>query len=244
MNEKRSYYYPAMAYTLLLVIIWLFSWITGMLVMVTGAECAIAPLVTAEGVRWAVRSALPALNELPWGTVMTVIVMIGLVRGSGLKKALMHLFGPKPVTQNQKRSLLSAFTALILFGGLLFVATMSPWNLLLGVTGGIDGSPLVHGWVVILFFCVLTVSVAYGFIYGNYRSAMDVPFSLGETFILSVPGLIALVPAAGIVPCLDYVGVFAFFDMPAEEVAVFSDIVYAIPFLYMILLHLMEKKSV
>ena len=48
MNEKRSYYYPAMAYTLLLVIIWLFSWITGMLVMVTGAECAIEPLMSSR----------------------------------------------------------------------------------------------------------------------------------------------------------------------------------------------------
>jgi hypothetical protein len=42
---------------------------------------------------------------------------------------------------------------------------------------------------------------------------------------------------------MEYTGVLAFFEMQSEEVAVFSDIVYAVPFLYIVLLHLIEKKE-
>ena len=58
-----------------------------------------------------------------------------------------------------------------------------------------------------------------------------------------MPGIIAVVPAAGIIACLEYTGIFAAFDMLPEDIAVFADIVYAIPFLYIILLRRIEKKD-
>ena len=243
MNDRRAFYYPAIAYTLLLVVIWLLSWLVGMLEAFSGADFGLEPLVSAEGVRWAVRSSLPSLNQAPWGTIVLVIVMFGLVRGSGLKRAVGRLFGVGQLSRNQKRALLFALLALLCSACVLFISVMSPWNLLLGINGGLGGSPLVQGWLMLFFYSLLFVAVAYGFIYGNYRSGMDVLSSLADTFSYSVPGLVAIVPAAGIIPCLEYAGVFAFFAMPDEDVAVFADIVYSIPFMYIILLHLIEKKE-
>jgi p-aminobenzoyl-glutamate transporter AbgT len=243
MNDKRAYYYPAIAYTFLLIAVWLLSWLSGMVEAFVGAKSGIESLVSAEGVRWAVRSSMKSLNEVPWGTIILVIIILGLLRGSGLKKALDGLHNPTKLTLNQKRALLFALLALLCSAAILFVSVMSPWNLLLGVTGRLSSSPFMHGWLLLFFFNTLFISMAYGFIYGNYRSGIDVLTSLTDTFAYSVPGLVALVPASGIIPCMEYTGVLAFFEMQSEEVAVFSDIVYAVPFLYIVLLHLIEKKE-
>lgn len=243
MSDKRAYFYPVIAYTVVLLIVWLLSWVAGVVDVFVENDWRIYPLVSSEGVRWAVRNSLVSLNEVPWGTIIIVISIVGLLRGSGLKKALSRMLGPKQVTDNQKRAFMYAMIALLCTLLLLVVSIMSPWNLLLGVSGGVSGSPLVHGWLILFFFSVLFVSMAYGFIYGNYRSVMDVVYSLNGTFVYSIPGLMAIVPAAGIIPCIEYSGIFACFDMQAEEIAVFADIVYAIPFLYIILLHQIEKKE-
>ena len=243
MNDKRAYYYPVLAYVLLFFAMWVLSWLIGVLELLATAEWGLNPLVSAEGVRWAIRNSLQALNDVPWGTVVIVIAVVGFLRGSGLKKAIYRLFGPERMTENQKRASMYALFALLCSILIISMTIVSPWNLLLGVSGGLTASPLLQGWLILLFFCVAFISMTYGFIYGNYRSAMDVVCSLGDTFVLSVPALIAIVPAAGIISGLEYTGVFMLFDMQSEDVAVFADVIFAIPFLYIILLRRMERNE-
>ena len=111
MNDRRAYYYPVVAYTVLLVLVWVMSWLVGLLELFVATGWGCRALVSPEGVRWAVRNFLPSLNDVPWGTIMIVVVIVGLLRGSGLKKALSRLVGTEHVSANQKRALLYAFFA-------------------------------------------------------------------------------------------------------------------------------------
>lgn len=243
MNDKRAYYYPALAYAAMLLLLWVLSWFVGIFELLYSPGFDLEPLVSSRGVRWAVRNSLQSLNDVPWGTIILVTGIVGFLRGSGFKKVLSALVHSRGITKNQRRASVYAMIALACLLFLLLMAVMSPWNLLLGVGGGFAGSPLMQGWLLILFLCIFFVAVTYGVVYGNFRSAMDVICSLGDTFVLAVPGIIAVVPAAGIIACLEYTGIFAAFDMLPEDIAVFADIVYAIPFLYIILLRRIEKKD-
>ena len=77
-----------------------------------------------------------------------------------------------------------------------------------------------------------------GFIYGNYSSMMDVVVSTGRTFVLFVPAMMALVPASGIVPCMQYIGLKSIFSVSLEVV---TAILYMLPFVYIMLLEMNEQ---
>ena len=118
---------------------------------------------------------------------------------------------------------------------LLFVCTLPPWNLLLGVTGDLYASPLVQGRVIICFIGLFIVAVSFGFIYGNYRSLIDIARSLGAAFTLYAPALLAVLPATGIMPCVEFAGFLPLLHIDVADVAVVSDIIYLLPFLYVML---------
>ena len=84
----------------------------------------------------------------------------------------------------------------------------------------------------LLFFGVLIVALVYGFMYGNYRSSIDVVSSVGNTCIKSVPALMALIPAAGIVASIDYIGFFTLCGLTDYEVDIISAVLYLIPFMH------------
>ena len=241
MSDRRTYYYPAIFYAVILVMVWGMSWLNSIIAMFVGGGEKFMSLVSAEGLRWAVRNSSIVLNELPWGTVMLVIAIVGLLRGSGLKRALGHLFFSGALSPNERRAIFFVAIALLLCVLLLFAVTIAPWQLLMAVTGELGGSPLIQGWLPLLSFIVFVVSLVYGFIYGNYRSLLDLVCSVGDTFVISVPALLALIPAAGIVPGIEYMELFGYFGVSGEDVDVFADILYSIPFLYIILLRMLER---
>ena len=238
MNNKREYYYPVLAYTLLLVLVWLFSWVADMAAMFSGGTFAIKSLVSGEGLRWAARNAMLSLNDVPWGTIMLAIVIIAILQGAGIMRVLCRVFTAKPLSKNEKRALLVSVLALLFYIAVLFLATVPPLNLLSSVTGNFAGSPFMYGLPVFSFVGVLVLSLVYGFMYGNYRSSLDVVSSMGETFSFFIPALIALIPASGIVPCLEYTGVIALWNSDSVSAQFVADIIYMIPFLYIVLLRL------
>lgn len=242
MNNKREYYYPVIAYTLLLVLVWGFSWLADMGRMFSGGTFAINSLVSGEGVRWAVRNAVPTLNDVQWGTIMLVIAMVALLYGAGLIRVLYRFFTAFTLTKNEKRSLLLAVLALVFYIALIFLATVAPMNLLIGVSGRYAGSPLMYGIPLLSFIGVLAVSLVYGFMYGNFRSLLDVLASMGETYSFFIPALIALIPASGIMPCVEYTGILELMDCTGISTDVVADIIYMIPFLYVVMLRLMKSE--
>ena len=238
MNNRRESYYPVIAYTLLLVLVWLLSWIADMAGMFSGGVFAINSLVSGEGLRWAMREAMHSLNNISWGTIMLAVVMLAFLQGAGVLRVLYRLFSADSLTKNEKRALLVSLLAFLLYVAMVCLAAVPPLGLLLGVSGRFVGSPLMYGMPLLSFVGVMVVSLVYGFMYGNYRSVLDVVNSMGETFAFFIPAFIALIPATGIMPCVEYTGVLEKFSIAASSVQLVADIIYLIPFLYMVLLRL------
>ena len=238
MNNRRAYYYPVPLYLLMLLTVWVGAFFADVVQLLLGGTLPTSSLMSAEGVRWALRSALPSIGALPWGAIMMLIATYGLLRGSGLAKALCRLLCFRRLTLSQWRALLFSLLAAVCYIALLYMFTVAPWNLLAGITHEASLSPLAQGWALLLFALALLVSLIYGFIYGNYRSMMDVVVSAGNTFNLFVPAVMALVPASGIVPCLRYAGVDAICGLPMNAIAV---VLYLLPFLYIVILETKKR---
>lgn len=242
MNNRRDYYYPVITYAFLLVLVWIFSWVADMVAMFSGGAFAIKSLVSGEGVRWAARNAMLSLNGVPWGTVMLAISMLSLLQGAGLIRVFYRLFTNFTLSKNERRALFASMLAFVFYIVMVCLAAVPPFNILHGVSGSFAGSPLMYGMPVLSFIGVLVVSLVFGFMYGNYRSVLDIVSSMGETFLFFMPAFMALVPASGIMPCVEYTGVPGMFGCNDSSIQIVADIIYMIPFLYVVLLRLIGKE--
>lgn len=238
MNNRRANYYPLLAYLLLLLMVWIGEFFADVMQLLFGAELPTSSLISAEGVRWALRTALPSIGAVPWGMVMLLVATYGLLRGSGLVKVLVRLVCLRRLTLSEWRALLFSLAATVCYVALLYMSAVAPWNILSGVTHEPALSPLLQGWVLLLFIGTLFVSLIYGFIYGNFRSIMDVVVSTADTFVLFIPAIMALLPASGIVPCLQYAGVQQASDMLWS---IIETVLYMLPFLYVLFMEIRCK---
>ena len=238
MNKKRAYYYPVSIYLLVLLMVWIGSFFVDVAQMLSGGSHVNSSLLSAGGIRWAVRNALPAINALPWGIFMLSVVMLGLLRGSGLASALCRLVRFRRLSGSEVRAFAFSLALIVCYILLLYMSTSSPWNLLSGVSEDSSLSPIAQGKVILLFFGVLLMSLIYGYIYGNYRSVMDVFTSTADVFKFYVPAFMALIPASGIVPCLQYAGVDSIIGLPWDVINV---TLYLLPFIYQMILGLIRK---
>lgn len=238
MNDRRASYYPVLVYLSLLLLVWVGAFFADVTQMLSGKALSSSSLISAEGMRWALRTAVPSINALPWGMIMMLVAIFGLLRGSGLARVVGRLFCLHRPTALELRALLFSLAVAICYVVLLYMSSVSPWNLLGGVTEDPALSPLLQGWALLLFVGALIVSLIYGFIYGSYRSMMDTVASTAATFRLFVPAFMALIPASGIIPCLQYAGVQSICGI---SWSIFSAILYALPFLYLLLMKLRRK---
>ena len=241
MNDRRSAYYPALAYSLLLLLVWGGSWLIAVVQLFMGDLFNVNSLVSGEGVRWALFSVVPSVETAPWGTAFFLLFIAGLLDGSGLLRLLGNIFKWR-VSSNELRSLLFALSALVLYVVVLFLFTVSPWDALRGVTGDIGNSPLSHGWLLLLFVGVLMTSLVYGFMYGNYRTVVDVIGSAAGFVRLFVPALLALLPASGLMPCLHYTGLDIMLGIDNENTMAVETVIYCLPFVYMAVMCLVRKR--
>lgn len=241
MNDRRSAYYPALAYSLLLLLVWGGSWLIAVVQLFMGYLFDVNSLVSGEGVRWALFSVVPSVEAAPWGTAFFLLFIAGLLEGSGLLRLLDNIFKWR-VSGNELRSLLFALSALVLYVVVQFLFTVSPWDALRGVTGDIGNSPLSHGWLLLLFVGVLMTSLVYGFMYGNYRTVVDVIGSAAGFVRLFVPALLALLPASGLMPCLHYTGLDIMLGIDNENTMAVETVIYCLPFVYMAVMCLVRKR--
>lgn len=242
MIDRRLLYCPVMLYLLLLAAVWLLSWGAEVWQLLSGTDGGVVPLLSEAGVRWTLFSVRESLNAAPWGTMAFMVIIAGLLSGSGILQFLGRLMRRQKTSVSERRSMVLALLALLLYCTLLFLFTVSPWDTLMGVTGYFGNSPLVHGWILVLFFAVLAVSLTYGFIYGNYRTAVDVIVSAGDIFSLFIPAFMAMLPASGIVPGLQYTGLDASFGLDVAGLSVFETVVYTLPFVYVCLLVALKRR--
>jgi p-aminobenzoyl-glutamate transporter AbgT len=195
-------------------------------------------LLTAPGMRWVLRNAVLSIDAAPWGTIVMFIVMAGLMRGSGISAMLSHLIMARRLTKNEKRSLFFALVSLVVYLAVLYVGKASSWEVFTGVSADVSSSPLVQGWVMLALIGVLFVSMTYGLIYGNFRSLVDAVSSIGDTFVLAVPALMAVIPASWLISCLQYTGIVE------NDFILCGNIIYALPFAYVVILNALADREV
>lgn len=241
MSDRRSAYYPALAYSLLLLLVWGGSWLIAVLQLFMGDLFDVNSLVSGEGVRWALFSVGSSVEAAPWGTAFFLLFIAGLLDGSGLLRLVGNIF-KRRVSGNELRSLLFALSALLLYVVVLFLFTVSPWDALRGVTGDIGNSPLSYGRLLLLFIGVLMTALVYGFMYGNYRTVVDVIGSAAGFVRLFVPALLAMLPASGLMPCLHYTGLDVMLGIGNENATAAETVIYCLPFVYMALMCLVRKR--
>ena len=242
MNKRRILYAPVLTYLILLVAVWMLSWVAELYQQLTGDAGAVTSLISSAGVRWALLCAGDSLNAAPWGTMALLVSVFGLLDGSGVLRLAGRIIRRQKASRNEWRSLLFALFALLLFGAILFMFTVSPWNTLAGVGNGASASPLGYGWPLVLLLAVLAVSLMYGFTYGNYRTVADVVASAGDSFILFVPAFVAMIPASGIVPCLKFAGMDGILGFDDGSMRLVGDVACILPFLYISVLGIIRKR--
>lgn len=233
MNKVALAYYPVYVYTLLLLAVWLLSWFAGVAGVFVSGEVLVENLVSAEGVRWALRSASYSLESAPWGVAVLCVVCVGLIVGSGLLHTVCEVLRGRGLVYHRRKAGSAALVVFLLCVILIFLCTVSPWHLLMGVSGDFSSSPLAKGWLLVLFIVVLAVSAIHGAVCGNYRMLSDVVRGVCDVFVMFAPAFVAMVPASGLVACLDYVGLLAGDDYVSHFVAA---LLYLSPFLYVAVL--------
>lgn len=239
MSNRRSAYYPVLLYCALLVLVWLVSLMTGVIDLFSSDYIVNSnSLLTAPGMRWVLRNAVLSIDAAPWGTIVMFIVMAGLMRGSGISAMLSHLIMARHLTKNEKRSLFFALVSLVVYLAVLYVGKASSWEVFTGVSADVSSSPLVQGWVMLALIGVLFVSMTYGLIYGNFRSLVDAVSSIGDTFVLAVPALMAVIPASWLISCLQYTGIVE------NDFILCGNIIYALPFAYVVILNVLADREV
>ena len=230
--NRREHYYPVIGYVSLFAVVWLLSWFLDIAAAFMDTDFGVSSLVSSEGVRWAMRNALPMLNNVPWGEIVLFLSAFGLLQGAGIIRIFSGLAKGQRPTKMQTRSLLFSVFAVFIYSIVVYIATFSQHNVLLGVTGTIENSSFISGLPLLLFFGVLIIALVYGFMYGNYRSAVDVVSSVGNTFTLFVPALIALIPASAVMASVVYTEFFSLLELTSNEVEIIATVFYIIPFLH------------
>lgn len=243
MSNRRTAYYPVLVYASVLVFVWLASWLVSIMQMFSATAATVHSIVSAEGVRWALLSMGDSLDSIPWGGLFLLLLVVGLSGGSGIARSLFRLMTGRRISGNEGRSLLFSALVLSLYLAIVFMFTISPWQTLLGVTGDIMHSPLAQGWQLMLLVGVLVVSLVFGFMYGNYRTLADVVGSAGGYMTIFMPALMAMIPAAGIVPCLEYSGFAVMLGLDEECADIVGELLCIFPFLYVAILWVMKKKE-
>ncbi|MBQ3188900.1 MAG: AbgT family transporter [Bacteroidaceae bacterium] len=227
MSKNRYTYYLILLYVVVLVGMWPLSWLASVFGFLFDGVNHFESLISPEGVRWALRTAMRSLSSAPWAVSVLCVASLVLLHVSGLAKACYKLFSGGALSPITRRALLMACVTLLLCLTVLFMGVSMPARMLLGVTPELLLSPLARGWLLLLFLVVLTVSVVYGTMCGVFRSSYDVVHGVCNGVVAFVPAFIAFVPASGIVPCVEYCG----FSNSRLLLAILEIALYALPFL-------------
>jgi hypothetical protein len=235
MNRKGVFYFPLLLYLFLLLSLWLLSWFFGVLQLVFNSTFVVGNLITAEGMRWALRSSLNVVDSAPWGVAMLSVVTYATLAASGLLRLAGDIFSGRMLAANQRRAVAVAAIMLLLYLLLLFACTVAPWNFLLGASYNISVSPIARGWLLLLFIAVLSVSLSYGYVYGNFRSIIDILQGVEENVRIFIPAFLSMLPAVALLSCMHYMAVFELMNLNVATVCTIENVVYAFPSLFVLI---------
>lgn len=220
-------YLPFIVYSLFLLTLWVASWLVGIAGFFARSGETLNTLFSGEGVRWALYTALQSVDAAPWGTIVLLLTASGVFVASGLPSTIIDVILHRRLSIIRRYAGMLSLAIFALFVLLIFSASVAPWHILAGVTEDWSNSSIVQGCVPVLFLVSLAVSLMHGSVCGYYRSVSDVVHGLCSLFPLFAPAFPAILPATGIIPCIEYVGLFN-----VDDAELYSDVLCWLPFVY------------
>lgn len=164
-------------------------------------------LFSSEGIRWILRTALANFASTPVLSLILLLMGWGIFRASGFEDVCgkILLFRLQELTVRQRLAL--RISGFVLFGYLLLIlwGVLASGGILLSVTGNLEGSPLLDGWVVWLTFGTSLVSVFFGAITGRFQTWRDWISALIDGVAWGSPGIICLFLGAQIWACFQFI---------------------------------------
>ena len=92
----------------------------------------------------------------------------------GMYAGDIHFNGYKQLSRKERRAMLGAVFAGLLYIAIILWATFSSWGILRSVNGGLIRSPFIVGILFLLSFGIGLMGMVYGFASGRYRTDGDV----------------------------------------------------------------------
>ena len=115
-----------------------------------------------------------------------------------------HFNGYKQLSRKERRAMLGAVFAGLLYIAIILWATFSSWGILRSVYGGLIRSPFIVGILFLLSFGIGLMGMVYGFASGRYRTDGDVIEGLTQPMkLLGVYFVIAFF-ASQMFACFEY----------------------------------------
>lgn len=176
---KNRFFVPewSILFFLLTMAVVLFSWIGS----IYGLG-SVQSLLSAEGVRWVLSHVVENYVETPaLGITLILLMGLGIVARSGLWEVMRRLFRKdRKLSRKERRALTLASLALLLYGGIVAVMMLLPWNFLQSVTGSWWHSPFSRGFIYILSLGMGWMGLVYGYASNAFRGISDVVGGMGS----------------------------------------------------------------
>lgn len=228
MNRDLLKYLPLSLYTLLLFAVWMGSWASGMVALLGGNDVDFV-LTSTDGVRHFVYGSVSSLSAMPWGTIFFLLMASGVFVACGLPSVLSCLLHRR-TTLKMRMGLWVAFVTFVVMALGVITTTLYPLSLTKSVLDTFADSPMAGGFPLVLFTIVLLLSLAFGVVYGTFKSVEDVVDALCSRIRYHAPSLVALVPAALLLLSVEYMNL----GWDGSVTAILKSVLVAFPFLYSI----------
>lgn len=133
-------------------------------------------LLSAEGIRWVLSHVVENYVQTPaLGIVLLLLMGLGIGSRAGLWEVLKRLCRKdRQLSRKERRALTLATLALLIYGGIIVLIMILPWNFLQSITGSWMHSPFSKGLVYILSVGIGWTGMVYGFASDAYRSVSEV----------------------------------------------------------------------
>ena len=202
--KSKSSIHPASVYFILWWLTAVVSWI-GSIYSWTGVRS----LFSAEALRWILRYNEDFVMSSP--VIYDIIILfIGgvLFVNSGLKSVLIHLLKhDRNLSGKERKSLLlSAIVALAYFV-LLAVLLWGPWNIVRGITGRFNDSPINDGALFVFSLGIGMVAIVYGLTSDYYRRDTDIVRGMSCLFAKYSSYLVSVFFAIQFLSAFHYTGI-------------------------------------
>lgn len=230
MNRRTTgWLHPAVIYLILLLVVIIVSWIGSIMEIsrVGGnGELALRSVLGVSGLRWAVRTAASCLGNAPVGNALMLFIAVGAGKGSGLFRALTRI---RSLSPKESTAFYISVVVLAIFICLMVLGVYAGSHLLLGITGGLKGSPLYDGFMFLVMLAVCLPSLVYGLSTETFRTAQDCVDAFCTILTPFAHFIVTMLIAAQLIQTLEYTSIDALLGITDSSMRVISFLIYWLP---------------